>query len=358
MSNKDILIIDGFQGEGGGQILRTSLTLAAILGRPIQIKRIRAGRARPGLAAQHLTCVQALAEITKASVSGAEIGSMELEFIPPRLARGGKCNFNVALARAGGSAGSCGLIFQSVLLPLAFAKNKSEVTLLGGTHVPWSPTFDFLSQTFLPALGACGLQTSLDLRRPGFYPQGGGRMKAQITPLQKIQALKLQKPGTLQEIKSLITISDLSFSIAARIESQVSKLLKPLKVEIVFARMEAKAHSPGVALFLQARYERGFTGFSAIGEKGKSSEQVAAEAVEALLLHHKSQATIDVRLADQLLLPLAFASGTSVFTTARMSSHLQTNAFVIEQFGLGKIKIQEEEDKTIVTVKPNAPPFS
>ena len=351
MARGQDLLIDGSRGEGGGQILRTSLALATITGRPLRITRIRAGRARPGLAAQHLTCVRALAEICNADLTGAELGSMELGFSPRRAAHAGRYGFNVALARAGGSAGAASLILQSVLLPLTLAGGKSDVTLLGGTHVPWSPSFDFLEQTFLPLLADLGLIASLELRRPGFYPVGGGRMLAHIASTQALSPLKLEHPGALSGVHGRITLAGLSFEIASRMRAEAVRLLSPLGVSVEIEIVETEARSPGIAIFLTPDEVRGRSGFSAIGERGRPAEAVAKEACEALLEHLQSGAAVDLRLADQLLLPLAFASGKSTFTTSRASGHLRTNAHIIEQFGLAHISIQGEQPAR-VTVCP------
>lgn len=345
------LIIDGSRGEGGGQILRTSLSLASILRRPCRLEHIRVGRARPGLAAQHLTCVRALSEVASAEVKGDQIGSMELDFRPGRVARSGRYNFNVADARKGGSAGAASLILQSVLMPLALVSGKSEVTLLGGTHVPWSPPFDFLSQTFLPLLTSLGIETELDLRRPGFYPIGGGRILARIIGAKSISPLRLEYPGNLHAVRGRITLASLSLDIAERMTCAVKDALAPLGVDIEIEVVTPKARSTGVALFLSADYDKGQAGFSAIGEKGKSSEAVAHEACDALLNHHKSGSAVDLRLADQLLLPLSFASGKSVFTTSRATNHLHTNAQTIEQFGVAKITV-EDGNPVRVSVSP------
>jgi RNA 3'-terminal phosphate cyclase (ATP) len=345
------IIVDGAQGEGGGQILRSSLALAALTGRPLRIERIRAGRPKPGLSAQHLASVRAAAEICNADVSGAALRATELDFLPRRPVRAGRYDFNVADARKGGSAGAAALVLQTVLLPLALAKGDSALTLLGGTHVPWSPSFDYLERVFLPAVSGLGLKASLELRHPGFYPVGGGRFVAHIEE-SRLTPLKLERPGQLLRVSGLLTIAGLDSAIAERMEETVVRLLEPLAVEVVIARREAEAKSPGVALVLTPEYERGQAGFSAVGERGKRAEAVAAEACEALLAHHQSHAAVDIRLADQLLLPLAFAAGPSSFTTARATNHLKTNAAVIEQFGLATITISASGQQTLVRVQP------
>jgi RNA 3'-terminal phosphate cyclase (ATP) len=350
--DKDALLIDGSRGEGGGQILRSSVSLAAILGRELRIVRIRAGRPKSGLSAQHLASVRAVAEICSAELEGDALGSLQLDFRPRRAPRAGRYSFNVAAARKGGSAGAASLVLQSALLPLALTGNASELALLGGTHVPWSPPFDFLEQVFFPLLAKLGLKVELDLRRPGFYPVGGGRFSARIQGVKRLQPLQLERPGRLLGVQGTLTLAGLDEQVAVRLEETTQRLLAPLGVAVEIERKEAESRSLGVALFLRPDYERGFAGFSAVGERGKPAEQVAAEACEELLLQHASNAAVDVRLADQLLLPLCFASGASVFTTARASSHLRTNAAIVEQFGLAKVQIEERSGLAQVTVHP------
>lgn len=346
-----LIRVDGAQGEGGGQILRSSLALAALTGRPVRLERMRAGRAKPGLAAQHLTSVRAVAEVANAHLEGDTLGSMDLLFRPRREVRGGRYSFNVALQRKGGSAGAVALVLQSILLPLALSGEDSEVTLLGGTHVAHSPPYDFLEQTFLPTLAGLGLEASLDLRRAGFYPVGGGRLSAHVKATDQLSPLTLERPGALEAVHGRLLTAKLEPHVAERMEAQARELLAPLGVELVFEHRQLEAKSPGAAIFLEPRYERGRAGFSAVGERGRPAEQVATEAVEALLANHATGAAVDVRLADQLLLPLSFASGPSSFTTERASNHLKTNAAVIEQFGLAKITISDTSP-TRVTVTP------
>lgn len=350
----DEIVIDGAQGEGGGQILRSSLSLAALTGRPVRLERMRAGRARPGLAAQHLTSVRAVAEVVNAELEGDSLGSMDLRFRTRREPRGGKYHFNVADARKGGSAGAVALVLQSILLPLSLSGEDAEVTLLGGTHVAHSPPFDFLERTFLPLLATLGLETTLDLRRAGFYPVGGGRLVTSVKAASSIAPLKLERPGALAKVRGRALTAKLQAHVSERMIMTVEEQLAPYGVPVEVEPVEVEAKSPGAAIFLEPVYERGRAGFSAVGERGKPAEKVAEEACAALLSHHASGGAVDVRLADQLLLPLAFASGPSSFTTSRASNHLRTNAAVIEQFGLASVEIEEGPGAVRVVVKPRS----
>ena len=203
------ILIDGSTGEGGGQILRTSLALSAVTRQPIRIEKIRAGRQKPGLLRQHLTAVNAVAEITGARVEGAEIGSTELTFKPGAIVAG---EYHFAV----GTAGSATLVFQTVLPPLLLAGGESRLVLEGGTHNPHAPPFDFLERCFLPLLRRMGAQVEATLVRPGFYPAGGGRFEAVITPMAKLQPFELLERGTAGVRRAKVLLANLPSSIAER----------------------------------------------------------------------------------------------------------------------------------------------
>ena len=204
-----MLHIDGSYGEGGGQILRTSLSLAAITGEPIRIDRIRAGRQKPGLAAQHLTAVRAAAAICQAQVRGDALGSMTLEFIPGGSAEAGRYTFDVSEARQGGSAGTVTLVLQTILLPLALATGDSEVTLRGGTQVIHSPPFTFIEQVYLPMLNRMGVQAEARLRAWGWYPQGGGEVELRVSGGSQLSGLNLLERGNLRQVRGLAVVTEL-----------------------------------------------------------------------------------------------------------------------------------------------------
>lgn len=327
--------IDGSYGEGGGQILRTALALSAILEKPVEVVNIRAGRRNPGLQAQHLTAVKAVAQLSGARLTGAELGSLTLRFLPGPL-RGADYFFEV------GTAGAVSLVFQAIALPMAFANGPCRVTIRGGTHVPWSPPFHYLDGVFLPAALRMGLHTSLKLLRWGFYPRGGGEVLVEAQPSSHLKSLVLEKRGALLGIRGFSAIANLPHVIAER---QRGQALSRLSAEGLGAQIEivaAASPSPGTCLFLLAEFEHARAGFSALGERGKPAEKVADEVVEALLAFLRSEAAVDPFLADQLLLPMALAEGTSHMTTSRLSQHLFTNAWVIEQFLPIRIDVEGE----------------
>lgn len=317
------ILIDGAFGEGGGQILRTSLSLSLLLGIPFRMVNIRAGRKKPGLMAQHLACVKAACAIG-GDAEGAHLCSQRISFCP-RAVQAGEYRFDI------GTAGSTSLLLQTILLPLAWARRPSIVLATGGTHVPFSPIHDYLEHVYLPMIGAMGIHAHASLTRFGFFPKGGGFVQLEIRPLIKnVAALSLSHPGELQSIRLVSVAANLPREIAWRQASRAKALLQPLKANAHVQRVNAA--SPGTYLFLLAGYEHGLAGFSCLGARGKPAETVAEETVDAFLKHHRSQAALDEHLADQLILPMALANGESKFVVSHLTSHLQTNIEVVRIF--------------------------
>jgi len=345
-----MIVIDGAHGEGGGQVLRTSLTLSMLTQTAVEIQNIRAGRPKPGLAAQHLTAVRAAQAICAASVSGDEIGSQWLRFRPGSYAHGGDHIFDVAQVRGAGSAGAVSLVLQTVLVPLALAANPSHLVLRGGTHVPWSPSFHFLSDVYLPALGRVGIDAKLELNRWGFYPAGGGEITAHIAGgASGVRPLTLTERGQERRIWGTAVVSNLPAHIPQRMANRARNLLAQEGLKADLEARRVRAAGPGAGIFLVVEDENGArAGFSAYGRKGLPAEQVAEAAVRDLLQHRQREAPVDMHLADQLLGPLAFARGPSTFTTCRLTEHLQTNMWVVEQFTQARFALRE----TNVTVMP------
>lgn len=330
-----MITIDGSYGEGGGQILRTSLTLAAVTGKPLKMVNIRAGRKKPGLAAQHLTAVLAAAAVCDAHLEGAQLGSQTLTFVPQSSLQARSYSWDVAAARRGGSAGSTSLILQTVLLPLALAEGRSKVTVKGGTHVPWSPPYHFLEKVYLPTLARLGVEARAEIERWGWYPIGRGSVKAQIKeaasrPL--LKAIDLNERGEFLRLSGLSALSNLPKHIAQRQRDRALELLRGEGFEPDIRMEEGKSSGRGTMVFLWAEFENGVAGFTALGAPGKPAEKVAEEACQAFLEYYESGAALDKHLADQLILPLALADGHSAFTTCQITQHLITNIWVVEQF--------------------------
>ena len=338
------LVLDGAHGEGGGQILRTGLALAALLGRTVRFTRIRAGRRHPGLAAQHLTAVRAAAAVCAARLDGDALASQDLLFAPRRHVAPGTYAFDVAAAREGGSAGGVCLVLQTVLLPLALATGPSDVRIEGGTHLPQSPPFDYVRDVWLPMLRTLGVRATVALDAWGWFPVGKGAIRAQIAGAPPhaggLTPLDAPTPGPLLRVTGRAVAANLPSHIPQRMADTAAALLAPLAVPVDMQPWSVHAACPGAGLFLLAEYLHARAGFTALGARGKPSEVVAEEAVQALLAHHASGAALDRHLADQMLLPLAVAAGPSRFTVEQVTRHLETNAWVIAQFAVASIDVR------------------
>lgn len=326
-----MIVIDGSMGEGGGQILRTSLSLSLVTGRPVRIENIRAGRPKPGLALQHLTCVEAAAAVSGAEVAGAHRGSTDLEFRPGRV-RAGTYTFRV------GSAGSATLVLQTILPPLLLAGDPSALEIEGGTHNPFAPPFDFLARSYLPILSRLGPKLSCDLIRPGFYPAGGGLIRVAIEPVPRLGSLELLERGALLSRLATAWCSRLPHAVGER---QLAAVRADLGWGVEECRLEGvpNAVGPGNALTLEIQSEHVTSVFTAFGERGRSAEKVARSAIQAATDWLGSGAPVEEHLADQLLLPLALGEG-GRFRTPSTSSHFVTNAEVIRRFLECEIRVE------------------
>jgi RNA 3'-terminal phosphate cyclase (ATP) len=358
-----LLIIDGSHGEGGGQILRTSLSLSIIGARPFRLTNIRARRPNPGLLPQHLSAVRAAAELTNATVSGDQLSSTELNFAPRHTAKAGAYVFDVSQAARFGSAGSTSLVLQTLLVPLGLADGPSTLVVRGGTHVPWCPSFDDLAQCYLPALRPMGFHAEAELKRWGWYPAGGGEVLCAITPetssggrTVRPRPIALNRPGPLRRVVGRAVASRLPFHIPERMARRVRTVLDDLGVPVDIEPRLTEADCPGAGVFFVAIYEHIAAGFSAVGRLGIPSERIANQAADAFRSHHASGAAAELHLADQLLLPLAVASGPSMFSVAHPTGHLITNAWTLGQFGAADVRMADGPTVTI-HVEPRGEPY-
>jgi RNA 3'-terminal phosphate cyclase (ATP) len=334
--------IDGSSGEGGGQILRSSLSLSLATGIAFGIENIRAKRERPGLLRQHLTAVLAASEIGGAEVEGATLGSKTLTFIPGTV-RPGKHRFVI------GTAGSSTLVFQTILPALMLASGPSHLTIEGGTHNLQAPPFDFLEKCFLPVISRLGPKVSVNLERYGFYPAGGGCFTATVEPCERLSPIDLTERGEITRRSVLAIVANLSPAIPRREIETVARLLNWEKefMQIIETRNSV---GPGNVVLIEIGTSTGVAElFCGFGRIGASAECVATEAAKEARAYIASEAAVGEHLADQLLLPFALAGG-GVFTASKLNQHARTNMDVVSTFLPVRFETCEESGRTRVEV--------
>lgn len=343
-SRTALIEIDGSFGEGGGQVLRTSLTMSVATGTPVRISSIRAGRPKPGLMRQHLTCVRAAAEISGAKVTGDNLGSTEILFAP-QAPRAGDYEFSI------GTAGSCMLVLQTIVPALLRADGPSTLTLEGGTHNPAAPPWELIERAYFPALTEMGSEVTGRLERHGFMPAGGGRVVIEINPGASQAFVKTRRTEILGQ-RAEAVFANLDDDIARRELAVIGKQLT-IGEERLLLR-EVKSQGPGNALILTIEHDAGSEVIAEFGMRGKSAEVVARSAAREAQVFLGTDAVIGRHLADQLLVPMTLRSG-GRFTTVKPSRHTVTNAEVIRRFCPGSITIERMNDKgsvQLVNVTP------
>lgn len=339
---QSLIEIDGSEGEGGGQILRSALSLAVCTGQPFRITNIRANREKPGLLRQHLTAVKAAVEICAGEADGAEMGSRNLTFRPGKLAAG---DFSLAI----GTAGSCTLVLQTVLPPLLMAPGESRVRITGGTHNNASPPFDFLARSFLPLLGRMGAEVSMQLVSYGFFPRGGGEIRAHIRPCPSLAPLVLTRRGALTRGSAEAYVAGLPLHVAQRELEVIGRALNWPR-ERLFVRALPNDVGPGNAVTITLEHEHVTEVVAGFGEKGVRAETVAGQAANEARAYLASQAPVGEHLADQLLLPMALGAG-GEFISSVATQHLRSNAAVIERFTQKRVTIEAHGPVFSVTVR-------
>jgi RNA 3'-terminal phosphate cyclase (ATP) len=388
--------IDGSYGEGGGQILRTALSLSCLFKKPFRIFNIRKGRKKPGLMPQHLTCVRAAQLLSNAEVTGDQTGSTELLFLP-REVKGGDFFFDI------GTAGSTSLVLQTIIPALVFSrgveipfkdsmenenppqspfakgglrgftgkvddggllKQKSTITLKGGTHVPFSPSFHYLERVFASFLKKIGIEIKLVIESYGFYPKGGGKVRAEIFPAKYVKHLNVMERGNILRLSCYSSVGNLPLSIAERQrkalmnslmthgfteEQLVTPPSPPLEkggtggfdIEI----LSVPTPGQGTFIFLQSESENSTAGFTSLGERGKRAEAVGEDAAMEFLTYYYTNAALDPHISDQIVLYLSICREESSFTTSCITQHLMTNLWVIGLFHQFHYSIEGEIGK-------------
>ncbi len=337
-----MLAIDGSRGEGGGQVLRSALSLSIVTGQAFRMFNIRARRAKPGLRWQHLTAVRAAQAVSSAIVEGAGLGATELTFAPGDL-QGGRHAFDV------GTAGSTTLIAQTLIPALLHTSQPFQITIDGGTHNPMSPPFEFLAHTYLPLLRRMGAGVEVKLIRRGFYPAGGGRIELRVEKSAELTPIELCSRGLLLGKQAVAIVSRLPVSIAQRELATLGDALG-WPPDVLHASKDEVGTGPGNAVIVELEFENLTEVFADFGLKGVPAESVAKGLAMAVADYLAGAAAVDAHLADQLLLPMAIAGG-GRFTTQQPTQHTLTNIGIIEAFMPVRIRLdQDQKDVFIISV--------
>jgi RNA 3'-terminal phosphate cyclase (ATP) len=337
-----MILIDGSEGEGGGQVLRNSAALSLVTGEPFRITNIRGNRAKPGLMRQHVTAIEAACVIGNAEMTGLAVGSSELTFKPGKVTPG---DYHFAV----GTAGSTSLVLQTVLMPLIFADAPSRLVLEGGTHNMMAPPFEFIERSFLPIINRMGPKVSAKLVRHGFYPRGGGRIEIEIEPA-SLRQIQCTERGQLISRAATAYVAGLSGEIAEREIKEAKKRLPDWPEEDFAMRTLPESVGPGNIIMIEAAFENVTEISSGFGKLGSSSESIAKDAARRLAGFMASEAFAGPYLADQLLLPFSLA-GRGQFTTVKPSQHSRTAADIIYKFTGRQTRFEEsDEGPWLVTV--------
>ena len=332
--------IDGSEGEGGGQILRSALALSILTQRPFKLINIRANRAKPGLAPQHVMCVRAAGAISGAQYKGASNGSSVLYFEPKQV-KSGNYTFSI------GTAGATSLVLHTVYLPLALrADRPCEIVITGGTHNAHAPCYHFLETTWAAYLAKIGIKVELEMTRPGFYPRGGGEIRAVVHPCSRVSGVQLLECPELTTAGGFSAFAGLPESVGKRQARRLSVRLKSEGVESHIPQEEWEAANPGsvaAVIFRQAPIPALFFG---LGERGKPAESVADDAADEAIAFRDARSPVDPHSADQLLLPLAFSDDASAFKTSEITRHLTTNIETVRKFVDRTIQVGHGDHKS------------
>jgi RNA 3'-phosphate cyclase len=313
--------IDGSMGEGGGQILRTSLALASLRGETLRIFNIRKKRPKPGLAMQHLMSVKAIEQLTGGRVEGARKGSTELVFYPGEI-KPGRYVIDI------GTAGSVSLVLQTLIPSCLFASRAVELVVRGGTDVRWSPPVDYVRSVFLPFIKKMGAACRVKIERRGYYPKGGGLVRAIVNPVKQLNGVTLTERGDVRKVEGIAHSRNLPRHI---IEREAAAARERLGYPCSIQLESGGGYSTGTGIVLWAICEHSVLGASALGEVGKKAEKVGEEAAVKLLEELKTGAPLDSHMGDQVIPYLAIAQGESAVRVARLTPHLRTNIDVVEE---------------------------
>ena len=338
--------VDGSQGEGGGQILRTALAFAGIQSKPVKVTNIRAGRPIPGLKRQHVSAVEVLAEVFGGQVSGANEGSSEVRFIPGPP-RSGSLSFDM------GTAASITLVLQAVVPAVALAGSNLSIELVGGTDVPWSPTFDYFHDVVRQAFGAIGIKFEVSAIKRGYYPRGGGRVIASIDPSKSVVPIDLLAEPSLSDVRILSRCGGLPRHVAERQLKAASEVLTKSEIRTRESEVVAEqTESPGSSVMVYSTGLGFYLGSDAIGARGKRAEAVGSDAGNKFVAIADSGACLDSNLADMLLPLLSLAPGPSKVKIPEATTHLESGLRLARQFTSCAYSVESDGKSSIVTMTP------
>ncbi len=340
-----LLKIDGSYGEGGGQILRSASSLSALMKEPVEINDIRANRPVPGIRPQHHTAISCIKSICKGAAEGLSIGSSKLTFLPGEI-QPGEYNFNI------GTAGSIILVFQACILACLKTPKPISIRLIGGTDVKWAPTWDYFSQVFLPMIEKMGVKTEAQLIKRGYYPKGGGEAKLTIHPVKKLKALKLEEEN-YGKIEGIIHSANLPEHISRRMKHAALKIAVKNNIRSYIQIENTTSLSPGTGITLWCKSDNTILGATYLGEKGVSAEKIGESAANQLIRDIKKKATVDTYTVDQILPYMVLADGESICMVRDLSTHAQTNMWIINQFFKSHkiFQVEDKQDLKLVKVK-------
>ncbi len=339
--------VDGSQGEGGGQILRTAVSFSSILKRPVRVTKIRAGREVPGLKRQHVSALEVLAKVFGGELSGAREGSSTVAFVPgaPRLS---------SLTVDMGTAASITLVLQAVVPAVALSGSRLSLELVGGTDVPWSPTFDYLRHVVKEAFGSFGIRFDASASRRGYYPQGGGRVAATIEPSMGVLPVDLASKPRVPGVSLVSRSGRLPRAVAERQLDAATRHLTGAGVPVMWSAVsEEQADSPGTSVLAYFVGNGAYLGADAIGARGKPAEEVGLEAAKGFESSAKSGAAVDPNLADMLIPLLSLAPGPSRVRVPVVTEHLKSGMQLATQFTSCRFSVKQEESSAVVSAVPN-----
>jgi RNA 3'-terminal phosphate cyclase (ATP) len=333
--------IDGAYGEGGGSVVRTAVAVSALTGQPLEIRNVRGGLRRTGVSPIDAALANALGHATRAEVS-ARVGDDLLRFAPKQQIQPFRESIDLNELSGNLQPGSAVLTLQTLMTPLARAGGMSYASCRGGTHVPFAPTYEYFRSVTLPAMALAGVVGVVSMSSAGYPPRGGGMVDLELEP-SALNGFKWETRGEMTLCKAFVVGSELPDAVLKRGVSKLMNLSKKDALPMDIETIKPSAPSPGAAVTCVVVFERGFAGYQAIGERGKPMETVCEEAYSDLMVWLNGEATVDEFLADQMLVPAAFAGEACTFKTNRITPTLTTAAWVIKQFMPAKITILGKE---------------